>query len=207
MEILGLILGTLLAGGIAASVYGATRGGKDTVGDRRELWQRIAGELGLELTIEDGDVTAEGDVTEEGDGRALDLQIRIWLPEDNLVRTRIRVEVPDLPAGFRCLIRREGDAPWIDLSDPILDRLVRVTADDPSAAARLLDDDELRGDLLAVVHGHPGSTIAEGQVRLIVDGIPLGTPAEGVGELDILVDEALALARSLQRRAATMARG
>jgi len=109
--------------------------------------------------------------------------------------TVIDVSMPEaLPQGLRVALRdRRGHEPRLRLGDPILDPLLHVECRQPERARRLLADDELRGALLEVVHGHPGSCVGDDAVTLEVEGL-------AGEELDGLVEAVLALAASLRRR-------
>jgi hypothetical protein len=62
------------------------------------------------------------------------------------------------------------DQPQLDV--PVLDMLVAVRCRDRQAAREVLGRPELAEVLLAVVHGHPGSQVLPGQVRLRTRGEP-----------------------------------
>ncbi len=140
---------------------------------------------GLALQDEAQSVVARGTV------QGLDLSIRIGRHPDHrgwYTTVTIRLPVP-LPDGLRAT-RREDQRGGIRLGDPVLDRLLLVEGTDQARTADLLRDDDLRGDLLAVVHGHPGSSLAHGTIELTLPGVALDTLAQAL-------DEALALGRSL----------
>ncbi len=124
----------------------------------------------------------------------LDVRVLGQLARKGGAATTIRVEVPWLPEELRVAYRDVGGEPGnVEFTDPIMGRLLAVEAEDPDAARQLLQDDDIRADLLAVVHGHPASTVANGQVMLEVPGVPFG-------ELEELLELALALGRSLRGR-------
>lgn len=60
------------------------------------------------------------------------------------------------------LIRRGTSA----LEDPILSRMITIDGPHVERWADLLSDEDLRDDLLTVVHGHPGSTVDASAVTL-----------------------------------------
>ncbi len=110
------------------------------------------------------------------------------------MHTAVRVVVPGLDErlALHVTVPEFGGAqPSLALGDPIVDRLLYVHGNDADAVAALLRDDDLRAELLEVVHGHPGSAVRHGAVLLAVPGYDLS----GV---DHRLDLALALARSLR---------
>lgn len=148
-------------------------------------YDELASAHDLALTVLDAAFHLEGEV----DG----LSTRIDSEMGNATNhhgTIIRVDVPGLPGDLRVTLRGEGDGDGQRLGDPILDPLVTVTG--PSELATRLDDAELRGDLLAVIHGYPRSRVARGSVTLITDHVL-------VSQLPGAAEAALALARTLRR--------
>jgi len=135
-----------------------------------------------------------GGLALEGRLRDLEVIIESGSPEGRDLRTLIQVARPEgVPPDLGVVLKEEGLG--LELGDPILDPLLSVTCSDEDAARTLLMDDELRGCLLAVVHGHPGSRVEEGAVLLEVPG--LAGP-----ETDELLVEALALGAALAGRVA-----
>ena len=76
---------------------------------------------------------------------------------------RGRIEVP-MPPRFRVVHHSFGAEPSVVVGSPVLDGLVHVQGEPP--AVSLLQDPELAGALLAVVHAWPGSAIDERYVTL-----------------------------------------
>ena len=107
-------------------------------------------------------------------------------------RTRLTVAVPaDLPPG---LVIAAGDRPGgVRLGDPVLDGMVSVSGAPAEVLRPLLLDDELRGELLAVVHAFPGS-------RVSGNSVVLNLPVASTLELADRLEDACRLARALARR-------
>ncbi len=144
-----------------------------------------------------------GQILTRGTYRGFPLLVRTERPADGQAfRTTIQAGVPSpLPANLH--IERIGAAGannGLHLGDPILDATVVVQGQDRDAIAELLCDDDLRGDLLAVVHGHEGSYV-KGQV------VVLRVSSLTKDSLEGLVEEAVTAARALDRRAKQLADG
>lgn len=106
--------------------------------------------------------------------------------------TVVRVQVPGLDrlGLYVSLEDYAGAAPRLELGDPIVDRLLHVHGTDEEAVRTLLRGDDLRAELLEVVHGHAGSAVARGAVMLAVPGF-------ASDRLEELLDRAVALAERL----------
>ncbi len=129
--------------------------------------------------------------------RSYPLTVRFERPRgEPLLHTTIEVGLPTTLPPHLTIQRIGPVAPddRLELGDPILDTTVAVTGDDPRAIGGLLRGDELRGDLLEVVHGHEGSCVRDNKVVLTVPGLAIDT-------LEGLVEDAVTLARGLDRRA------
>ncbi len=154
-------------------------------------WHRLANSRGLALRVDGRRLRIEGDwddlalVATAGRGR-----------DGAVSRTEIRVRVPaPLPRGL-WITRRDEEAPpgCLDLPDPVIGHLLCVRCARVEAAAELLDDDELRGLLLEVVHGHPGSTV-QGDTVILRLGVFV------TREIEDRIGLVCHLARSLAQRA------
>ncbi len=145
-------------------------------------WRAVCGRLGLSLTDEGRRLILSGSHR----GRRVILTVDLAAS-----RTYIDVPVDGLPAGLAITAERRDDA--IRLSDPVLDGMVSVTGGAPDALRALLRDDDLRGELLSVVHAWPGSEVRSEGVRLVMPG----SAAQG---LDARLEEATTLAARLTAR-------
>ncbi len=146
-------------------------------------FRRLAERMGWDLPELPGGPWAGGDVGP--------LAVRVRYHEDKgPAHTAIRVRVPGLDAlGLHVsLAEYTGASPRLELGDPILDRLLPVHGRDPETIRILLRDDDLRAELLEVVHGHPGSAVVRGTVLMAVPGF-------ASDRLDEMVDRALSLAK------------
>ena len=115
---------------------------------RRKHWSAVAAVHGLEP---------------EGHNRmkngVLDVTWREGVTE---IRGRVR---RFLPTGTRVMHVDKGVGK-VKLGDPILDTMVSIETSDPAALSERLSDDEVRGALLEVVHGFPGSMVTEREIIL-----------------------------------------
>lgn len=149
---------------------------------RLRVWRELEARPGLESAW-DGDILV---VRGEVDGVALVIHA-----DPRHGRYRIQADHGlDLPEGFSIT---KGQS---KLGDPILDRMVRLRGMEGEQVARLFDD-ALREDVLAVVHGQPGSTVGPGGILL--EGRAFSDP-----ELPTRVEDVVRLVRSLQRRWAAL---
>ena len=100
-------------------------------------------------------------------GHVLDGQRRgVWLhveAEGAWMVIRGRIEVP-MPSRLAVVHHSLGTAPSVVVGSPVLDGLVHVQGEPP--AVSLLQDPELAGALLTVVHAWPGSAVDERYVTL-----------------------------------------
>lgn len=105
------------------------------------------------------------------------------------LRVRVVLTRP-LPPGTELVHIDRGKGPSAALADPILGAQVHAVSTDPDALSTRLSRDAVRGPLLEVVHGHPGSRVTSEAVELLVVPAPLDPkPA---------VDLALELERALR---------
>ena len=147
---------------------------------RVACWRSLGERDGLELTW-DG-LTARATGVFEGYAVTL-------AGDPKRGQTMIVAELKErYPPGFRV---EKGTC---DLGDPILDRMVSVDGADVEDLRRLMDDDDLREDLLTVVHGFEGSWVDH-------DKVTMRMWAFTDGDLEERVRDAVRLARSLDRRA------
>ncbi len=146
-------------------------------------WHRFADQYGLTFREQGGRFELDGEF------RGLPLSVRAGTSGGSQ-RSVFRVRIPrTMPAGFRITAGDGG----IALGDPVLDPYLRIDGDDPDAVERLFgnaDMDEMRGDLLSVLHAFPRSRVEDGEVVLITDGVP-------VDRLEELANEAVRLAQAL----------
>ena len=96
-----------------------------------------------------------------------------------------------LPEGTRVAHVASG-AGQVRLADPILDGMLSVETSDAPALAERVCDDAVRGPLLEVLHGHPGSVLTAETVTLYAPGRLRGTLQQTV---DVVVELAHALCR------------
>ena len=94
-------------------------------------------------------------------------------------QTTITMAIPDLPAGL--LITAGSTPSAIRLGDPVLDGMISAHGDNEDAIRSLLRDDDMRGELLAVLHAWPDSTITASGIRLV---LPTTTGADFDARLD-----------------------
>lgn len=122
-----------------------------------------------------------------GDLGPLAVRVR-YIEDKGPAHTAVRVKVPGLDRlGLHVSLEDyAGSVPRLDLGDPIVDRLLHVYGKDGDAVRILLRDDDLRAELLEVVHGHPGSAVVRGTVLMAVPGFASERLAE-------LVDRAVSL--------------
>lgn len=149
---------------------------------RLSPWQAAASRHNLELRDQVSRITLSG--THRGRHVVINADLR-----GNA--TFIDVPVTGLPAGLS--ITRGKDPAGVRLGDPVLDGMITVKGRNPDALRALLRDDDLRGELLAVVHAWPGSAVVREGVRLCLPG----AAAEG---LEARLEEATALASRLSAR-------
>ncbi|MCB9780265.1 MAG: hypothetical protein H6742_16980 [Alphaproteobacteria bacterium] len=126
-------------------------------------------------------------------------------PEHDGARISIKVGLAgSMPAGLRLrLAPRDAPDRGIDLPDPVLDGMIEAFGDNPEEVRALVSapvsSNDLHGDLLAVLHAHPGSEVTDSAVLLHAVGVH---PEDG----DRLLDDALRLARSITEAGATVSR-
>ena len=157
MQVIILVLAVIL--GCVALLFSGIEG----IGWLRRLYEQ-GGEqhwdlLGAQVGLLHGH-SARGDHVLDGQ------RCGVWLhveAEGAWMVIRGRIEVP-MPPRFAVVHRRRGASPGVLVGSPVLDDLVHVQGDPP--AASLLQDPELAGVLLAVVHAWPGSAIDERHVTL-----------------------------------------
>ena len=118
---------------------------------RLRPWQDLAARHGLTLHDEGEVLRLSGALH----GQPIALHI-------NLQHSTAHISAPitGLPEGLLVTADRTGDT--LRLGDPILDGMVSVAGEDAEAIRALLRDDDLRGALLAVVHGAGGVVRADG---------------------------------------------
>ncbi len=137
-------------------------------------WRAAAGRWGLSLDADS--LHLEG----LAEGVALEVGVRQVRDEPTL-QIRGQVDLP-LPEDLRVMRREPGNA-GLRLGDPILDSLLVVSARSPDAARRLLLHSEVRGPLLAVVHGFPGSTLVGRQIIWRRPGRAAGDLSDRIGDV------------------------
>ena len=147
-------------------------------------WSAAAERWGLKLDLEE--LRLEGLI----EGVAVDVGMREVRGQQSL-QIRGQVDLP-LPKDLRVVRREPGNA-GLRLGDPILDSLQVVSGRNLDAARRLLLHSEVRGPLLAVVHGFPGSSLVGSQIVLRRPGRSSVDLADRIGDVVELCD-ALALA-------------
>ena len=154
-------------------------------------WQRVAADQGLEAhtigaTVSLFGRTSAGRVSVEADPCGTRPTTIVRVPLHEAVSRSLVIELEGK--------RTHRDA--VRLGDPVLDGRVAVTGVDHAAAAEvfagpLAEQLDLRGRLLAVLHGRPGSVVADG----VVIGVRWrGADAAIAGQM---VEEGLALAEAL----------
>ena len=141
-------------------------------------WQTLARQHGLRLSSRGGERTLRGEI----DGHS----VRIGTasePSETVIRVRIGA-----PWSDRVLIvpRAEGRTGQ-STGNPILDSTVTVTG----GAGIQLHDPEVAGDLLAVLHPFPRSSVVGGHVQM-------HCPGRLEAELSERLQDALTLAKRLQ---------
>ena len=156
---------------------------------RRTPWEQLAHKHGLD----------EVDVGHSAwlSGTVASMPVRVRAGQrSSKPDASITIELPaGLPPGLTIQVApRDGRGEGLKLGDPVLDGTVLVTCSDAEAARALLradaDGQGLHGALLAVIHGHPGSTVTDKAVTVVAD-----TAAPEV--VDGLLSDGLALARML----------
>ncbi|MFT5680028.1 MAG: hypothetical protein ACI8RZ_000933 [Myxococcota bacterium] len=145
-------------------------------------WQAVSSRLSLNLIDQGSRANLSG--THRGQRVVLSVNLAAR-------QTIIDVPITGLPSGLSITAGKKSDA--IRLGDPVLDGMVSATGRNPDAIRTLLRDDDLRGELLSVIHAWPGSAVTPRGVRLIMPG----AAAEG---LDARLEEATTLAATLTRR-------
>ncbi|HJN72911.1 MAG TPA: hypothetical protein QGF58_03155 [Myxococcota bacterium] len=135
-------------------------------------WRRIAEDLGLTMEGESLAGVIEGYET----------RIRLW-------GGKTRVVVAVAGHGLTAIHKAHANFRGVTLGNPVLDGLLALNGD-PALLKELLEDEELIGPLLEVVHGHPGSVVSP-------SGVTLEVPGVAGEELRGLVAQALCLARAL----------
>ena len=149
-------------------------------------WNDLAKQHGLSLSTRLGMRTLRGEI----EGRS----VRIGT-QDSPVETVIRVQI-GMPWPRSVLIRSRdagGDTSF-STGNPILDGLVTVTGEVPSAARKALREPRLAEDLIAVLHPYPRSSVVGGYVQM-------HCPGELKDELPGRLADAIALASRLQSAA------
>lgn len=157
----------------------------------RRPWQELAERHGLELKRSGSIVVLGGTVA----GMRVELRTAL---RDGHPFSRIIVHLSaGLPPGLAAQVApRDARGEGLQLGDPVLDGVIQVTCPDPEAARALLRDEhqgiDLHGDLLAVIHGHPGSVLTDRSLTLVAD---TASPVA----VDAALTDALTLTRSLGR--------
>ena len=87
-------------------------------------------------------------------------------------QTRVQVgwAPGSLPADLVVRHKEHLEGQPVALANPVLGMLVAARTSDPVALDRALQDEELAGAVLAVVHAFPGSTVRSGRVELKAPG-------------------------------------
>jgi hypothetical protein len=147
---------------------------------RRDPWEATATALGLDL---DADALSI-------DGFVADRRVTIHQDARPRVRTVIRIPLRTaLPAGTH--LARKGEGESVVLRDPILDGNLHIQGD-AEALAPLLCDDDTRGLVMTLLHGHPGSTLTEEVLEVVAKG-------RLMAELEQTTRDALELVSRLER--------
>lgn len=150
----------------------------------RGPWTRLAADRGLAVAP-DGDLLS---------GRVDGIALTVRFVAADPGRTDVVATFhPALPLGS---VLGPAGSGSVRLGDPVLDGMIGVATPEPEALAERIARDEVRGLVLEVVHGHPGSEVAGDTVRLAV-------PGRLRAELGAKVDLALALAGALARSGST----
>ena len=144
-------------------------------------WQDAAQQLNLALSERDTRLVLSGE------HRGHTLKISADLKADT---TTITLPLSGMPAGLSLVAGSKGG---LTLGDPILDGMLTVSGHNPEAVRMLLQDDELRGVLLAVIHAWPGSSVTANRIML---SLPT-TATEGLQER---LEEVTTLASRLMRQ-------
>jgi hypothetical protein len=152
-------------------------------------WLGLAAARGLPVFRQEGLLCLEG----SSEGRAVRVEARV---AGGRLGTRIRVGAAGTwPAGLR--VEKGSGA---GTGDPVLDGALSLWAADREAAvavlraADALRGVDLRGGLLEVLHGHPGSSVDEKGVELVLEGQPgagLGDAFELAWRLAVGLDQAV----------------
>lgn len=137
-------------------------------------WRAAAKRWGLSLDADS--LHLEG----LAEGVAFEVGVR-QVRDEPALQIRGQVDLP-LPEDLRVMRREPGNS-GLRLGDPILDSLLVVSARSPDAARRLLLHSEVRGPLLAVVHGFPGSTLVGRQIILRRPGRAAGDLSDRIGDV------------------------
>lgn len=140
---------------------------------RREALERLR-ERGLTIEL----FRAHGIV----DGEPVTVDVD-YLEGTTTIRVRLERELP-----FPGVVRRGT----CRIDDPILSRTIAIDGAHTDRWASLLSEEDLRDDLLTVVHGNPGSTVD-------ATGVTLRLPSASHPALAEAVDDAVRLAKSLAR--------
>lgn len=159
-------------------------------------WKQLAGETRLSLQAERDTTRLEG--TSDG------LPCVVVVSNGLLNKPpgcEVRITLPDHLPAFEAHRAEPGDPPGVVLGDPILDGRVRLESLDPDAVRALFTGPraeavDLRGALLAAVHGNERSTLVGGEIRLRSEGATAATARA-------LLQDGRALARALVAAAGT----
>jgi hypothetical protein len=119
-----------------------------------------------------------------------------WLARVASHGGEVRVDLVDGGPRHLSIVAPDAAAPLgvpVTLPNPILGRLVQIRAADPAAVAALLDEEATEA-VLAVVRGHPGARVQDGEVF-----VPVGEVFDPEAFAAAL-DDALRLARALCTR-------
>jgi hypothetical protein len=151
---------------------------------RLRPWREASERCGMTMELSHDEVTLQGDI--EG----FTVHIRGDLKQGSTV-VRVRC-APGLPAG---LLVTEGEGGG--LGDPILDRMVQVQAQNLADARPILLDEHVHGDLLAVVHAYPGSSLTQDHIDM---ALPWATSSALLDRIDDAVKLGVSLRSACQNR-------
>jgi len=121
-------------------------------------WSSLARLHSLTFSSLRGECTLRGEI----DGHT----VRIGThsdPVETILRVKIGTPWPD---ALLIQSRGDGDSATATTGNPILDALVTISAPDEAAIQAVLRDPDVVGDLLAVLHPYPRSSVVGGFVQM-----------------------------------------